>query len=267
LLDNLDVISTTIDANYEMSCYKDALNSSSPSYASKFVSKFPNSNYLQEVKQYLNSLDGKFINECNSKSCYKSYLEYFSNGKNREYALTRIKYYEDQEYQSELAKKQAAIAAEKQKQAEIAYQKEQARLAQIERDKKIAYQKEQERLAQEQKKQQEYENEKYRTQQIKDAQIGDMICYNQVFEHHEDAKSVFYITYKDAVNVEYTMTVKFYVENKVNDRLFLRVVLVTSSNKNYTGGLMFKGLDLYENTTIWLLPNDYILNPIWKVCN
>lgn len=135
LLDNLDVISTTIDANYEMSCYKDALNSSSPSYASKFVSKFPNSNYLQEVKQYLNSLDGKFINECNSKSCYKSYLEYFSNGKNREYALTRIKYYEDQEYQSELAKKQAAIAAEKQKQAEIAYQKEQERLAQIERDK------------------------------------------------------------------------------------------------------------------------------------
>lgn len=106
-----------------------------------------------------------------------------------------------------------------------------------------------------------------RIQQIKNTQIGDMICYTQDFVHHEDSESILFITTKDEVNVEYTMTIKFYVENKVNDRLFLRVVKVTSNNKNYSATPKFKEIELYENTTIWLLQNDFFLDTFWKVCN
>ena len=91
-----------------------------------FIIRFPSSNVVAEAKGKLNDIDKEIYFNCTTKNDYDNYLYYygFSDGLYAYDAKTKI---------DDLKKE--AIAAEKQKQAEIAYQKEQDRLAQIERDK------------------------------------------------------------------------------------------------------------------------------------
>jgi hypothetical protein len=268
LLDNLDVITIKIDEGYEKDEYDYAIKENTVESLNNYIKKFPkNTTEVVSIKIMLAEKDSKYFLSCKNnttlsdlKICFKEYQKLFPNGKYKDEIIGLIKL-------TEKLEEEEKQEAEKKKQAEIAYQKEQERLAKLQNEKEQAYQKEQERLAQQKAEQESINKEKNRIDKIKNSEIGDMICYTSDWNHYEEGSHIWIFTAKEEVNVDYVMTVKFYVENKVNDRLFLRVADVSSSNSNYSSTPKFKGIELYETTTIWLLNNDYTIDNGWKFCN
>ncbi len=114
----------------------------------------------------------------------------------------------------------------------------------------------------------EDEIENNRIQHIKNAQIGDKICYEQDFICDKKAdKWMGIISYDNAVHAEYKMNIVAYVENVVDDRILIRVIKVSSSNNEYYNTPTINEIDLKKDEKVWIKPNDYVYNKTWNICN
>lgn len=131
ILDNLSVISTNIDSEYEKIQYEKISSSTSPQPYRDYIKKFPNSQYTVNVKTKLNKMDNDSFAKAskgNTKQEFENYASLFPSGNNINEANRRIgnmnRIEEEQRIQKE-REESARASAERQRQEE-AKRREQA---------------------------------------------------------------------------------------------------------------------------------------------
>jgi len=93
LLNNLDVINSTISKQYEDECYQEASIYLSTQKLKEFITRFPNSSYKKNALDKIADIDNSQYNQAqknNTTYAYEQYLELFPDGIHAPEALNKI---------------------------------------------------------------------------------------------------------------------------------------------------------------------------------
>ncbi len=118
----------------------------------------------------------------------------------------------------------------------------------------------------ENKRQEEIRREQMRIENILNSQIGDKICMKQRWIENENLVNNFFnfLTGDDGVLV---MTTYFFIDNKVNNRLQLRVAEISSDDDDDWATPKVRGIELKVDKIIWVTPSDLIDECcFWEKC-
>jgi hypothetical protein len=229
LIDNLEVVHSTINKQYEDEWYQSALISKSPAKMTAFVNRFPNSTYRKSMLDEITNFDNEKFNQSknnNTKYSYQQYLELFPLGLNADEARNKIKQIEQEE----------KLALEK--------QQEEERQAKIK--------------AQQDKANAEYEYEQNRKNRIKNASVGDRLCFSQGWTRTE---SFFFIPYTAA---NYTMSIICFIERKEGENYQVRIADVSSSKSGEYSSPNINGVKVNKGDVIWVKP---LNDSKWHKCD
>jgi hypothetical protein len=229
LLNNLEVINSTISKQYEEDWYQNAINSKSISKLEEFINRFPNSNYKKTALNEIINLDNSNFDQAkknNTAYAYQQYLNLFPFGINATDARNKIKKIEEEEI----------IAKEKQKEEE-----------------KLAKMKEEE-----DKKKAELQYEQNRKNSISNALIGDKLCFSQGWSKKEN---IWLFTY---TTINYTMSIICFIERKEGENYQVRIADVSSSKSSEYSSPNINGVKVNKGDLIWVKP---LSDKNWHKCN
>jgi len=185
LLDNWGTTHSIISQDYEDKKYQQALQSESIIALKAFCSRFPNSIHNSSARQAIIDIENKHFQEASSENTVASYQHF-------------IKKHPESEYTIEAQKKIDRIELEARQAAEK--KKEEERQA------KIRF-------------------EQNRKDRIRNASIGDRLCFSQGWKSTE---TFLWQTYK---TTNYTMSIICFIEQVNGENYQIRVADVSSSHK------------------------------------
>lgn len=104
--------------------------------------------------------------------------------------------------------------------------------------------------------------ESNRIYKIRNAEIGDQICYSQNWTHTESHSGFFdFQSYKKETN--FKMIVDCYIEKKNGDKIQVRIAKIESDNNDLSLNPTYRGIKMYEGDVIWINP---IKDEDWIIC-
>ena len=110
ILDNVLIISTTIDSEYEKIQYDKISNTTNPQLLRDYIYKFPNSQYTSTAKTSLNKLDDdNYVKATkgNTKQGFQNYIISFPSGNHIEEANSKISAFNTKEEEERFARENA----------------------------------------------------------------------------------------------------------------------------------------------------------------
>ncbi len=234
LIDNLEVVNSTISKQYEDEWYQAATKSKSPAKLKAFVNRFPNSTYRKSALDEITNIDNEKFKQAKSNNTvysYQQYLDLFPLGLNSDEARNKIKQIEQEE----------KLALEKQQEEE-----HQAKIK-----------------AQQDEMNAKIQREEMRKNSIINAKIGDRLCFVQGWTYtlHDPG---FFGLFSSTKTTNYTMSIICFIENINGENYQIRIADVSSNNNDRYSSPNINGVKVNKGDVIWIKP---INNPEWYRCD